>query len=114
MEYDLEDRTAIFAENVIDFVRSLPKEVVNQVLIKQVVRSAASIGANYMEAVQSSSKRDFRNKVRISGKEANETKHWLRLIAKASPTHKSESGKLWKEVHELTLIFGKIFRSSAE
>ena len=64
-----------------------------------------------MEANQASSKKDFRNKIIISQKEANETKHWLRMIATASPNKKDECRELWQEAHELTLIFAKISRN---
>ncbi len=111
MEYDLEERTAKFGENVIIFAKGLEKNEINKPLINQIVRSATSIGANYMEANQASSKKDFKNKVRICGKEANETKHWLRMIAQSSENKKEICKKLWKEAHELTPIFSKIFKS---
>ena len=65
-----------------------------------------------MEANQASSKKDFKNKIRISQKEANETKHWLRMMAIAVPDKKQTARKLWQEAHELTLIFAKISRNS--
>lgn len=77
MEYDLEERCAKFGETVILFLKSISRDEITQPLIKQLVRSATSIGANYMEANQASSKKDFQNKIRLSQKEANETKHWL-------------------------------------
>jgi four helix bundle protein len=64
-----------------------------------------------MEANQASSKKDFRNKIRISQKEANETKHWLRMIAAMVPEQKEKCRQLWQEAHELTLIFAKISNS---
>ncbi len=76
------------------------------------MRSATSIGANYMEANEASSKKDFRNKISLCKKESNETKHWLRMIARANDNQKEECGKLWKEAHELTLIFATIVRRS--
>jgi len=79
MNYDLEERTAKFGESAINFVKTLPRNNVNNPLISQLVRSATSIGANYMEANQASSKKDFRNKIHICRKESNETKHWLSL-----------------------------------
>ena len=75
LKYDLEERTARLGENVIVFVKTLNKDSVNNPLISQIVRSATSIGANYMEANQASSKKDFRNKIYICKKEANETKY---------------------------------------
>ncbi|MFH1456681.1 MAG: four helix bundle protein [Patescibacteria group bacterium] len=80
-------------------------------LVKQIIRSGTSIGANYMEANQASSKKDFRNKIRISQKEANETKHWIKMLAEAVPQEKEILRKLWQEAYELTLIFAKISRS---
>ncbi len=113
MKYDLEERAAKFGENVIDFARKLKEkeDVINRPLISQLIRSATSIGANYMEANQASSKRDFKNKIHICRKESNETKHWLRMISRANPDKKEECRKLWKEAHELTLIFVKITKS---
>ena len=72
MDYNLEERTAVFGENIIDFVKTLPKNEINRPLISQIVRSATSVGANYMEANQASSKKDFRNKIAICRK--NQTK----------------------------------------
>lgn len=112
MNYDLEERTAKFGENVIHFIGSLPKNETNKILINQVIRSATSIGANYMEANQASSKKDFRNKIGICRKEANETKYWVRMIVSANKEKTDECKKLWKESNELMLIFSKIFSSS--
>ena len=108
MQYDLEERTAKFGENIIDFVKELRENTINKPLINQIIRSATSIGANYMEANQASSKKDFRNKINICRKESNETKHWLRMISRANPDKNEECRKSWKEAHELTLIFSKI------
>ena len=93
MNYDLEERTAKFGENVIHFIGSLPKNETNKILINQVIRSATSIGANYMEANQASSKKDFRNKIGICRKEANETKYWVRMIVSANKEKKQMSVK---------------------
>ncbi|MDD3607251.1 MAG: four helix bundle protein, partial [Candidatus Moranbacteria bacterium] len=103
MKYDLEERTANFGEEVIIFLGSLTKNEINKRLISQCIRSATSVGANYMEANQASSKKDFQNKIKICQKEANETKHWLRMIAKANPERKEECQRLWQEAHEWTL-----------
>jgi len=111
MNYDLEERTAKFGENIIGFIKNLPRNEVNHPLLSQIVRSATSIGANYMEANQASSRKDFRNKICICKKEANETKHWLRMIVGANLERVDECRKLWKEAHELTLIFAKISKS---
>lgn len=73
MNYDLEERTAVFGENVIDFIKTLKQNVINVPLISQFIRSATNIGANYCEANNASSKRDFKNKIFICKKEASET-----------------------------------------
>ncbi len=108
LKYDLEERTAVFGENVIEFCKVIKQDAINKPIISQLVRSATSIGANYMEANSASSKKDFKNKIFICKKEAQETKHWLRMITKCVPEKREEAVKLWKEVQELTLIFGKI------
>ena len=108
--YDLEERTAKFGENTIDFVKTLEKNEINRPLINQVIRSATSIGANYMEADGAESKKDFRHKIAICKKEAKETRHWFRMIARANPDKKKECRILWQEVQELTLIFSSIIR----
>ncbi len=111
MKYDLEERTAKFGEEIIDFVKTLKQSPINSPLISQIVRSATSIGANYCEANNSSSKKDFKNKIFICKKESSETKHWLRMIARANQEKKNECKLLWKEANELTMIFSKIISS---
>ena len=111
MKYDLEERCAKLGEAVINFCRSIKIDEISRPLIGQLIRAASSIGANYMEANQASSRKDFRNKIRICQKEANESKHWMRMIAVAIPEKKIECRELWKEAHELTLIFSKISKS---
>ena len=108
MKYDLEERVARFGENIIIFAKSLRADTINQPLVRQLIRSGTSTGANYLEANQASSRRDFRNKICIARKEANETRHWLRMLAKANPEQAGMSNKLWQEASELTMIFGKI------
>ncbi len=111
-KYDLQERTALFGESAIKFALSLPETAVNRPLINQFVRSSTSIGANYMEADGAESKKDFEHKMGITKKEAKETTHWLRMIAKANPNRKQECRMLWKEAHELVLIFSKIIINS--
>ena len=90
--------------------RTIPQNPINNNLVGQIVRSGTSIGANYMEADAAESKKDFKHKISICKKESKETKHWLRMIAKANPTKLEESRVLWKEAQELTLIFSSILR----
>lgn len=110
-KYDLEERTAKFGENIIKFCRIVKQDAITKPIISQLIGSSTSIGANYMEANAASSKKDFKNKIYISKKETQETKHWLRMIAQCEPTKKAEIRNLWQEAQELTLIFGKIISS---
>src|ERR1039458_7220239 len=96
-EYDLEERTGAFGEAVISFAKNLPLNPVMSPLISQIVRSGTSIGANYCEADDAESKKDFVHKIGICRKEARETKHWLRMIAGAAPECKEQARILWKE-----------------
>jgi four helix bundle protein len=110
--FDLEERTAVFGEAVIRFAKTIPKNPVTTPLISQVVRSGTSVGANYCEADDAVSKKDFKNKIGTCRKEARETKLWLRMIAAAEPELKVEARKLWQEAKELHLIFAAIWRKS--
>ena len=94
--------------NVISFAMSIKQNNIISPLITQLIRSATSIGANYMEANSASSRKDFKNKIFICKKEAQETKHWLRMLIRALSDKESEIKVLWKEAQELTLIFQKI------
>src|SRR3989454_6977794 len=109
-EYDLEDRTAKFGEAVIGFAKRIPMNPVNTPLISQLIRAGTSIGANYCEADDAVSKKDFRNKIGLCKKEARETKYWLRMVAAADPKVKVEARLLWQEAKELHLIFASIWR----
>ncbi len=110
-KYNLEERTAKFGENIIIFCREIKQDAITRPIISQLIRSGTSIGANYMEANGASSKKDFGNKIFICKKEAQETKHWLRMMAKCEPQKAEDTRKLWKECQELTLIFQKITSS---
>ena len=110
-KYDLEERTAKFGEKVIDFCKTIEQTPITKHLVSQFIRSTTSVGANYMEANAASSRRDFANKIYLCKKEAQETKHWLRMLARALPEKKTEIKALWQECQELTLIFQKITSS---
>ncbi|MDP3948013.1 MAG: four helix bundle protein [bacterium] len=111
INYNLEERTATFGEDVIGLCKTVKQDSITAPIINQLIRSGTSIGANYMEANAASSKRDFRNKIFICKKESQETKHWLRMLTKCAPEKKDTISILWKEAQELTLIFGKILRT---
>src|ERR1044072_1148401 len=93
--YDLEDRTARFGEAAIAFAKRIPINLITTPLIGQLVRAGTSVGANYVEADDSDSKKDFRFKIGLSRREARETKHWLRMIVAAAPQMKDEARPLW-------------------
>jgi four helix bundle protein len=111
-KYDLEERTTKFAESVIDFIKTIKVSPLNIRIIEQLVGSAGSIGANYCEATEAESKKDFIHKLGICKKEIKETSYWLRLLARVHNDKKDEIKVLWKEAHELLLIFSKIIQSS--
>jgi four helix bundle protein len=110
--YNLEERTAIFSKEIIKFVKNMESRRINDNLIRQLLKSATSIGANYREANGASSKKDFCNKIHFCKKESKETEYWLEMLAESNPENIDEDRKLWKECHELTLIFSKIITSS--
>lgn len=110
--FDLEERTALFSQKVIDYVKKIPSNSITIPLINQLVRSATSVGANYCEADEASSKKDFINKLCIAKKEAKETKYWLRLMAHTVPQFKDEARIHWREAQELNLILAAIIRNT--
>ncbi|NQT29296.1 MAG: four helix bundle protein [Candidatus Saganbacteria bacterium] len=115
---DIQDRALEFGVRTVKFADKLPKSQAGSVIIKQLIRSGTSIGANMEEADGASSKKDFINKVIISRKEARETRYWLRLIDKAELIHgessKLELEKLTKEVYELMKILSSIVNKARE
>jgi four helix bundle protein len=112
--YDREERTAQFGEAVIDFAKTIPQGAVTNRIISQLVGAATSVGANYVEADDAVSKKDFLKSIGTCRKEARETKHFLHMAVRAAPTLKPEARKLWMEARELHLIFSKIWRSGQE
>ena len=111
-QYDLEERTLEFGKRIIRMCRALPKNIISLKLIDQIVRSGTSIGANYREANETITKKDFRNKIVTSLKEAKETIYWLDLIIEASPEFANRILLLRKENTELVKIFAKILENS--
>lgn len=105
-KYNLEERTLNFSKNDINFCKKLSKDLVNIEIIKQLIRSAMSIGANYIEANESLSKKDFYMRLKICRKEAKETIYWLNLID-ALDFHKAKDA-LKDEATQLMKIFGAI------
>ena len=109
--YDLEGRTLAFARDVRNFVRLVTKDIANIEDGKQLVRSSGSIGANYIEANESLSKKDFVMRIKISRKEAKESVYWLELIL-ANDSLEKERIRLSNEATELMKILSAIPRSS--
>jgi len=106
--YDLDERTFEFAERVISFVRTLPRDPATTEITRQVVRSSGSVGANYVEASESLGRKDFLMRARICRKEAKETAYWLRLLKGIRPQSEAQRCSLIQEATEITRIFGAI------
>ena len=106
--YDLEERTAKFGEAIIEFAKKIPRNPITVSLITQLVKAGTSVGANYCEADNASTKKDFIHKIGICKKESRESRHWLRMVSKAVEPLKAETKVLWKEAQELNLIFASI------
>ncbi len=109
--FDLEERTEKFGELIIGISQKIKPTNITTPLINQFIRAGTSVGANYMEANNASSKKDFRNKIYICKKEAQETKYWLKMLMKAAPEMKDQLEKVLDEAHQLVLIFHKICSS---
>ncbi len=109
--YDLDERAAQFGEAIIDFAKKVPVTPITKRLIEQLVGAGTSVGANYREADDAVSKKDFRHKISISKREAREAKFFLRMTVRAVPELRDAAKPLWQEAKELHLIFAKIYRS---
>ncbi|HNP74914.1 MAG TPA: four helix bundle protein [bacterium] len=112
--YDLEDRTLEYGKRIIKMARSFKYDIVNNNLINQVVRSGTSLGANYREANETETKKDFLFRMRICRKEAKETIYWLYLIIEANPELDLRMRPLIRETEELLKIFASIVEKSRE
>jgi four helix bundle protein len=111
--YDLEERTFQFAKAVRLFVKTLPKTIANIEDGKQVVKASGSVGANYREANESLSKKDFLMRMKISRKEAKESAYWLRLIYETNNLKNADDAQsLIQEANELKKIFSSILEKS--
>ena len=110
-KYDLENRTFIFAQNVKLYVDQLPNKTTSFEIGKQLIRSAGSVGANYIEANESLSKKDFLMRIKICKKEAKESKYWIKLSTPLK-TYNSNKNDLINESEELMKIFGAIIRNT--
>ena len=111
--YDLEERTFLFAKNCRVYIQKLPKTISNLEDGKQLVRSSGSVGANYIEANEKLGDKDFLFKIKISRKEAKETKYWIRLLQELNPDYRENSISLFEEADELRKIFSAIISKSS-
>lgn len=107
--FDLEMRTLVFSRAIRDFSRHLPRSISNREYVTQLIRSSASIGANYIEANESLSKKDFLMRIKISRKEAKESIYWLELIESDKEERRIA---LKNEATELMKIMSAIMRKS--
>jgi len=106
----LQERTAQFGQRIIEFAKKIPQNPVNSRLVTQLVGAGTRVGANYCEADDSVSGKEFKLKIGTSRKESKETMFFLRMVAKAEPNLAEEARALWREAKELNLIFGAIWR----
>ena len=110
--YDLEERTAVFAENARDFCLRLSKNVANNIFIPQLIRASSSPGANYIEANESIGEKDFAMKIKTCRREAKESAYWLRLIIiEDSPDLELIRERLRQEAKGFILIFTSILKN---
>ena len=113
--YDLEERTALFAERVKDFCLKLPKNAADAVYIPQLLRAGSSPGANYIEANESIGDKDFKMKIKTCRRESKESGYWLRLIiTDGSQEQENERLYLRQEAKELVLIFNAILKKRGD
>ena len=108
--YDLEERTARFGEAIIGYAKKVPVNPVTEPLLGQLVRAGTSVGANYCEADDAGSKKEFRYRISVCKRESRESKHWLRMMAAAVPELADQARVHWREAKELHLIFAAIHR----
>jgi four helix bundle protein len=113
-EFDLEDRTVDFSSNLIKALACTQKTQANLIIINQLLRSGTSIGANYHEANEAMTPKDFKNLIRISKKEAKETIYWLKLLINVEPLKKEQMKTLLDEASQLVRIFASIYEKKKE
>ena len=107
-KHEIHDRLYKFALSVLQLVKFVSKTTENLILIRQVIRSSSSIGANALEADGSESKKEFIHRFTISKKEAKETFYWLSLISDHNIGLKEKFAQILDENKQLILIISKI------
>lgn len=111
-EFDLEERTLNFGKKIIKFCKKVPKNSITTPLTTQLIKAGTSVGANYIEANEALSKKDFVYRIKVSRKEAKESRYWLFLIVEAWPQGEKEADPLLKEAKEYILIFSQIIKNA--
>ncbi len=112
-KYDLEDRTLRFAKECIDILKTISKDSINGELVVQAVRATASVGANYREANNTISKKDFYHRIGICRREAKESKYWLELLAHSNQRYAERFDPLIDEALQLARIFASISKNGS-
>ena len=112
-KYDLEDRTLRFAKNCIDLCRSFIRDTINIELVSQFIRASSSVGANYREANDSTTKKDFYHRIGICRREAKESKYWLELLVHSNPKFCNKIEPLLDEALQLARIFASIVKDNS-
>lgn len=102
------ERTLKFAEDILVLAQKLPKNIINNPLTLQLIKAGMSVGANYREACEAESSKDFVHKIKISKKEARESKYWLKLLLKVNPNFRNQIVPLEKEAEEFVKIFASV------
>lgn len=106
-EHDTKKRAYLFALNIINYCKKLPTDVATQIIIKQLIRCATSVGANIVEAYAASSKKDFAKYYNIALKSANETKYWIMLLLHSKKANQEDTDILLVEAQEICKILAK-------
>lgn len=111
-KFDLEERTARFGEAIIGFAKRVPLNVITAPLITQLVKAGTSVGANYCEADDAGSRKEFLYRISVCKRESRESKYWLRMMAAAVSEVREDARAHWCEAKELHLIFVAIYRTA--
>ncbi len=111
-KYDLEDRTLKFAKDCIDLCKLLVRDTINIELVSQLIRSSGSVGANYREANDSTTKKDFFHRIGICRREAKESKYWLELLSHSNQKFSDKIEPLSDEALQLARIFASIVENN--
>ncbi len=113
VKFDLEERTLVFAKNCRDYIKTLPRSIYNIEYAKQLVRASGSVAANYIEANDAVSRKDFTFRIKVCRKESKESRLWL-ILSEPQQRHLNTRNTLIQEALELNKIFGSILKRYRE